>query len=44
MELTVIATTLAVSIGLGLAAAHTMLSIVFLLMARWMVQCDMDQP
>jgi hypothetical protein len=37
MELTVIATTLALSIGLGLAAARTMLSIVLLLMARSMV-------
>ncbi len=40
MELTVIATTLALSMGLGLAAAHTMLSMVFFFMARSMVQSD----
>ena len=34
MELVVIAVTLALSIGLGLAGAHGMLSMVFLLMER----------
>ena len=34
MELIVIATTLALSIGLGVAGAHGMLSVVFFLMER----------
>jgi hypothetical protein len=40
MELTVIATTVALSIGLGLASAHAMLSIVLFFMTRSMVQYD----
>ena len=48
MELTVLATTLALSIGLGLAGARAMLSIVFFWMAQSAVRTDavhaMRQP
>jgi hypothetical protein len=44
MELTVIATSVAVSIGLGLLGAHLMMSMVFSLMANSVARIERNHP
>lgn len=44
MELTVMATSMALSIGLGLLGAHLMMSMVFSLMTRSVVRVARNHP